>query len=144
MANKLSEKKVNQMFNAFCEKQNNHYVSKKCQVNRSTVHKYRRLDKWDERFRQVKRKAQDEQDDRIAERLSKTLTDVSDIENRIAEKLKEINIDRDSTITSLDKIIRLEMFLRGKPDSRPERVDNQLRDVPTHKLLEKKKQLENA
>lgn len=50
MANKLTDSKIQEMWEAWQEKQNLHYVKKKCKVAYQTVMRYRVKEKWDERF----------------------------------------------------------------------------------------------
>ena len=59
MTARLSFLKVEEMFIHWCDKQSEYYVARMCHVAKNTVHKYRLIEGWDERLRNIKRRAVD-------------------------------------------------------------------------------------
>ncbi|MBL7107608.1 MAG: hypothetical protein ISS77_08405 [Phycisphaerae bacterium] len=45
------------MFSTWCDKQSERYVARMCGVSKTTVHKYRIKDNWDEKVRGIKKRA---------------------------------------------------------------------------------------
>jgi hypothetical protein len=56
MANKITDVKRAEMFEAFLEKRSANYVSVKCHIHIRTVNKYRESDKWDSRIAKIEKK----------------------------------------------------------------------------------------
>ena len=50
---RLSDKKIAAMYKAFCDKQTNSSVARRCNVNQATVRRYRELEKWDDRVDKI-------------------------------------------------------------------------------------------
>jgi len=69
----LTEKERSKLFNAWMEFKTVQGVVRKCHVSSTTVNKYRRLDKWREREEDIRRKAHQKADDKVAYTLSKEL-----------------------------------------------------------------------
>lgn len=124
----LHKKKRAQMFRAWVEKQSMRYVARVCSVGPPSAKRYRALDNWDERLQAIQKKARAQSDSREAERLAGLIGDVEDIRVGIVAALKlrfPKEGDRDSkpsTWFDLDKVVRLEEYLRGHPDARTEHV----------------------
>jgi hypothetical protein len=67
MPPKVSQEKREEMYQAFCERQNCDYVATKCDVSWHTAAKWRDRDGWDERFRKVIEKANKKVDNEAAQ-----------------------------------------------------------------------------
>ena len=126
MAYKLSTKQRSSMFKAFCEKQANTYVAKKCKVSHTTVTRYRKIDKWDDRWEAIQQRARAKAAVKDARTIAKMIENVSDIRANITKRLLSITEADDSkmTVWDLDKIVRLEQFIKGHPDARTEIVES--------------------
>lgn len=142
MANKLSDKKIKKMFNAFCEKESNSYVSKKCKVSTTTVRRYRNSHNWDERIEEIKKKARQKEDEKRADYLAENIKTVRFAKSKVLKAMQAGEVKL--TGADLDRYIRLELFLRGEADSRPEFVNKELQQLSTEKLLEMKERLEGS
>jgi len=134
MSKRLAQKRLDKMFKTYCEKQSSQYVSKKCAISRTTVDKYKRLEDWRGRLVGIQRKAQAKQDDNLANSLAENLKIVQFAKDKIVKLIKRGQITK-KPAADLDKMIRLELLLRGEADSRPELVDNRLKDISTETLL---------
>jgi hypothetical protein len=141
MAKKLTQKQLDGMFKAYCEKQSEHYVSQKCAISRNTVRKYKRLEGWDARLVGIQQKAQEKQDDNLAKILADNLKYVKYAKGKIIELMQVGGAISKNPVSDLDKMIRLELLLRGEADSRSEVIDRKLKDVPTEMLLKMQKEL---
>ena len=73
MADKLDEAKLAEMFSKYCERQSVQYVARACSVSRTTVRKYKRVRKWDEKRAKAVQKAEAKVVDRLADRNAKLL-----------------------------------------------------------------------
>lgn len=67
MANKISSKKIDELWQAWQQKQTIRYVCQKCNINRRTVERYRKLERWDERIQQIKQQVQQKLDAKQSE-----------------------------------------------------------------------------
>ena len=142
MAKKLSQKTLDKMFKAYCERQSVHYVSKKYTVSRNTVDKYKRLQNWDGRLAKIQQKAQEKQDDNLAKVLADNLRFVKYAKGKVIELMQAGGQVSRTPVSDLDKMIRLELSLMGQVDSRAETVrNNELKDVPTEELIRMQKAL---
>jgi len=56
MANKLPQKKIDEMWTAWQEKQTLYNVRAKCKVSYPTISRYRKLERWDERLAKIREK----------------------------------------------------------------------------------------
>ena len=65
MANKLTDKKREQMFEAWCVKQSCRHVAQKCSVSPQTTKRYRKKDKWDSRYAKINQKTAEKVDNSI-------------------------------------------------------------------------------
>lgn len=54
---KLSSYKITEMYSYWVEKQSERYVARMCHVSKNTVHKYRLKGRWDDRLRNIKKRA---------------------------------------------------------------------------------------
>lgn len=129
MAYKLSTRKRNAMFRAWCAKQATTHVAKHCKISHTTVTRYRALDNWDARWEEIQTKARAEADATNARSMAAMIDDVGDIRGNIIKALlaaTEPDGQPKITVWDLDKIIRLEQFLKGHPDARTEVVESPL------------------
>lgn len=126
MANKLTQKKIDKMFRAYCEKQTAFFVAKKCRVSETTAKKYIKKEKWAERLLVVKQKAIEKQDEHISDIIAENLKHVRFVKDEIIESIKNGNAASKNPAADLDKIIRLELLLVGESDSRIELKDSPL------------------
>ena len=75
MANKkLSDKKLNQMWVAFQEKQSDRYIARVCHVAKNTARKYRIKLGWDTRFNRIKKQAEQKSDSKAAKIMAESMT----------------------------------------------------------------------
>jgi len=134
VAKKLTQKKLDTMFKVWVERQSVNFVAKKCKVSHTTIEKYMELQDWVGRLAAVQLKAQAKQDDNLANSLAENLKIVQFAKDKIVKLIKRGQITK-KPAADLDKMIRLELLLRGEADSRPELVDNRLKDISTETLL---------
>ena len=117
----LKPDKVQAMKKAFLIHRSNSTVSKLLSVSMVTVRKYRKAGKWDE----LAGRADEKVNEAVIEKTSKDTIDniemVQEVKRYVWEALKEFHDNKslDPTVNDLDKIVRLEAFLKGDPDSRP-------------------------
>lgn len=137
MAKKLSESKITELFNAFCEKQSLRYVSRKCKVSTTTVKRYSHAEHWDERLIEIRLKVQKKVDFNAEERLQNNAALLRTAKQayaaRLVEKCKCPHCGLEVPVPGLifkavdiDKLIRLEQYLFGEngyaEDDGPKRV----------------------
>lgn len=119
---KLSEELVAKMWQLFSEGSSVQAISRKLSVSRTTVHKYKLRLGWEKRRQSILDEANRKSDKKQISLLAENMKIVRFAKGRIIEKLREVAL-KDVTktpIPDLDKIIRLEEFLQGRPDSRPQ------------------------
>ncbi len=145
MAKRLQQQKIDQMFKVWVERQSVEYVSRKCSVSPTTVRRYKRLHDWDSRLKSIQQKAQAKQDDNLAKVLSDNLKFVKYAKGKVIELMQAGGTVSKNPVSDLDKMIRLELLLRGEADLRTDKVrNNELKNVPTEELIRMKKALEEA
>ena len=125
MSKKLTSKKLAQMFKAFCERQSVQYVARKCKIHYSTCRKYRQLNNWDSRLAKIQAKAEQIAGANSAQELADSLSIVRFCKQKLFDQVKAMKTAElsDTPIADLDRLIRLELFLMGQPDSRPDGPD---------------------
>lgn len=119
---KLSEEIREKMWVLFSQGMSERTIGQKLAISRTTVTKYRKREKWDERREKIIKKAEAKADNQQVSLLAENMKIVRFAKGRIIEQLKQAAL-KDITktpIPDLDKIIRLEEFLQGRPDSRPQ------------------------
>jgi len=142
MAKRLQQKKIDQMFKVWVERQSVQYVSRKCSVSPTTVRRYKRLEDWDGRLAGIQQKAQAKQDDNLAKTLADNLKFVKYAKGKVIELMQAGGAVSKNPVSDLDKMIRLELLLRGEADSRTDKVrNNELKDIPTEELIRMQKAL---
>lgn len=123
VVNKLSQRRIDELWLAYQEHESVHAVSKKCGVHWKTVDRYRLLERWDERIADARRRAQDEADYDLARAMAASLRLVTQYKSKLAEALDRMTVlDDDVTASELEKVIKLEGFLLGGVESRHEVV----------------------
>jgi hypothetical protein len=122
MANKLSQKRIDEMWAAYQERQSIEFVSKKCgNLHWRTVDRYRRLERWDERLAEIRRKAQDEADYDLAKATAASLMLVQSYKEKLAAAMEFKNVpDEDVTASEIERIVKVEQLLLGGVESRHE------------------------
>lgn len=96
-------------------------ISRKCRVSHTTVRKYRRKERWDNRRDDIIRKAQEKADKKQVSLLAENMKHVQVAKSKLMDQINAVvkNAELSKTpISDLDKLIRLEEFLHGRPDSR--------------------------
>lgn len=88
-----------------------------------TVRKYRDREGWDQRRAEIVRKANEKADKKQVSLLAENMKIVRFAKSKIVDQIKAIEQGKEVSKTpvgDLDKLIRLEEFLQGRPDSRPQ------------------------
>lgn len=114
MANKLPTKKIEDMWNAFQERQSNRYVAQTCEVSQLTVRRHRVKDRWDERMAKIKEKAEEKIDETIASFKAKTFKVNKAI---MAEFIEQLRTHKDISVSDFEKTVKLSLHLVGEPDT---------------------------
>ena len=152
MAVKITQTKLDEMFAAYCEKQSIEYVARKCKVSHTTARRYKRFWGWDEKLIKAQQKASDKQVDTIAKMMADNIKMVNTAKNvysaSLVGKIKcphcngVIPVPKlEPKFIDLDKLIRLELLLRGQADARMEVIDKNLMDMSTEQLLRLREEL---
>ncbi|MCK4475157.1 MAG: hypothetical protein KAU16_00330 [Methanophagales archaeon] len=128
----LSEKKIEKMWQAYQEHQSAYFVAATCKVSPTTATNYRDSEHWDERLRKIREEAIALVDNKVARQLAKDIEVVHDLKMKIADAIqKQLEAGNyKPTVGDLERLVKLEHFLRGLPDSRTEE------DVGSWKWLE--------
>lgn len=155
MAKKLSQKKLDRMFAAYCDRQSVRYVARKCNVSPTTVIKYRNIENWDGRLPEIQADAAQQVDALLTERRANDLRIVqaakkvyaSGLTGKIKAECPNCSNKFDVTVPKMkaslrdiDVLVRLGEFLAGESDMTPELAE--LRRMSTPKLLKLLKDLE--
>lgn len=127
----LSKQKKAALWRAYKQSQSAHYVSIKCAVSRNTATKYIRDLNFAERYAKLLAKANEFVDEDQAVSLANTLKPLANARvlllDQLLAQIKKGELE--ASVADVDKIVRLERFLRGEPESRTE-------DLGTWKWLE--------
>jgi len=118
----LSTQKIAALWRAYKQHQTVQYVAIKCSVSRVTARKYILNHNFAERYAKLLAKGNEYVDEDQAKSLANTL---KPLDNERAILLETLLAhykqgDFEATISDVDKIVRLERYLRGEPDSRTE------------------------
>lgn len=116
--NRLSTEDIEQMFLTYCHHPRVAFVAEACGVSRSTVRRYREKDHWDSRREKILEDVRRKDDNATAKALSANLKVVRFAKAKLIKKIQSGNAKSASTYGDLDRMIRLEGFLLGQPDSR--------------------------
>lgn len=123
---KLTSAQIEQMWLAYTEKPNVHYVAEKCRVNRQTVRRYRDSEGWDARLAALKEKTAEKVDDQLSTVKARQLRIVRaamasafvtgpDGKQRLA-----FNVN---SVSDLERLMKLELLLSGGPTGRVESTE---------------------
>ena len=120
---KLTKNKVNDMWKMFQAGFSAPAIARGCSVSKGAVLTYRRKHKWVERRDKITERANIKADAEQVTLLAETMKIVRFAKGNLLEQLKKIADGEEISkmpVTDLDKLIRLEEFLHGRPDSRPQ------------------------
>ena len=121
MANRVSRAKVEEMFAVFADRQSIEEVARKCGVHHRTVERYRRIERWDERVREIRVHAQRDADYGIAQAMAESLRIVRAYKEKLADAIERKQLGTaDATVADLERVVRLEAFVLGAAESRHE------------------------
>lgn len=141
MTQPLKPTKREEMFKAWCDDPRVHHVHTTCAISKGAVRRYRKLDDWDSRLEKIKAQARNKADQDEVRHTEEQL--------RLIRRVKDVYIQcltgrarcehcgkfmevptLEPKYADIEKIVRLEEFMRGKPDSRPDigRVLEQMSD----------------
>ncbi len=152
----LTPLKREQMFKVYVASKHLPSVIRQCSVSKPTAIKYKRIDKWEERLEKIQLKAAKIADNTESKRLAENLQLVKKAKlvwvTALLGKTKcphcsgsVVVPSLDPKFIDLDKLVRLEEFLSGSPDSRQEISGDQIDDIEELKQLlrQKKEKLKN-
>ena len=127
----LTAQKKAALFRAYKQRQTANYVAIRCNVSPHTAEKYIRTLQFKTRLEKLLLKANEFVDEDQAKSLANTIRPIANMRVRLLDRiLKQIKKgELDASIADVDRLIRLERYLRGEPESRTE-------DVGTWKWLE--------
>lgn len=97
-------------------------VSKLMSISKATVNKYRKTGGWDKLAEKISKEADKKLVKKLGKQMADNLSIVGEVKAMVLKALRRFH-DNDELIPSvndLDKIIRLEEFVQGNPDSRPD------------------------
>ena len=115
---RLSTEDVEKMFMVYVAKPVLRTVADTLHVSVPTVRKYRDREKWDERREKILRDVRRKDGNEIAKALTENLKVVRFAKAILVKKIQTKKAKSRSTYAELDRMIRLEGFLLGQPDSR--------------------------
>jgi hypothetical protein len=115
---RISNEQRSACFQCWCEVQTVNYVYEKSGIRVSTLKRFRREDKWDERLARVREEAQIIADARSGKRLARNLEILKFTKEKIVLGVKEDKIH--GSVSDIPALIKTEELLVGNPDSRPE------------------------
>jgi len=109
---------------AYKQRQTANYVAMQCHVSPHTADKYIGILKFRDRLEKLLLKANEFVDEDQALSLANTIKPIANIRVRLLEQiLGEIKKgELDASISDIDRLIRLERYLRGEPESRTEDI----------------------
>lgn len=118
---KITKKKVAQMWSMFQAGISCLRIGKALGVSSPTVLKYKHTEKWIERRDTITKRANKKADAEQVTLLAENMKIVRFAKGKLLEQLKKIADGEEISkmpVTDLDKLIRLEEFLHGRPDTR--------------------------
>ena len=118
----LSHQKQAALFRAYKQRQTANYVATRCGISPHTAQKYIVSLNFKQRLDKLLTKANGLVDDDQAKSLAKDIITVSNLKTLIASELKTLlekgNLQPGTS--DYDRLVRLERYLRGEPESRTE------------------------
>ena len=120
----LTAQKKAALFRAYKQRQTANYVAIRCNVSPHTAEKYIRTLQFKTRLEKLLLKANEFVDEDQAKSLANTIRPIANMRVRLLDRiLKQIKKgELDASIADVDRLIRLERYLRGEPESRTEDV----------------------
>ena len=127
----LSRQKIAALWRAYKQHPSAHYVATVCMVSPHTAQKYIREHKFADRLAKLQERANEIVDEDQALSLANTLKPLANARALLLGELLALikKGELEASVADVDKIVRLERFLRGEPESRTE-------DLGTWKWLE--------
>jgi hypothetical protein len=123
VANHVSRARIDEMWTVYRDRQSVREVSEKCAVHHKTVDRYRKLERWDERLREVRENAQREADYDLSKALADSLRIVRTYKGKLVDGLANRRLSgAEVTAAEIEKVVRLEAFILGGAESRHEVV----------------------
>jgi hypothetical protein len=121
---RLSSQKRAALWRAYKQRQTANYVATHCKVSPHTAEKYIKSLNFKDRYEKLLQKANEFVDESQAQSLANTLKPLANIRALLIKQLLALlkEGELDSSISDVDRIIRLERYLRGEPDSRTEDI----------------------
>jgi len=118
----LSTQQIAALWRAYKIRQTANYVGTHCHVSHNTATKYIRNHNFAERYAKLQAKANEFLDEDQAKSLANTLRPLANVRAILLETLLAHykQGDFEATISDVDKIVRLERYLRGEPESHTE------------------------
>lgn len=113
MASKLTQLKREEMFAAFRENPAEERVAQKCKVHKLTVRKYRKLDNWDKRLKEIESKVQEFADYDAVKERRKDLQILQIVQTKILQQIQRGEIE--GKYKDLLNAIELKHKLTGEP-----------------------------
>jgi hypothetical protein len=120
---RLSDELLGKLWKRFSEGNSVQAICREFQVSRTTIAKYRDKLKWVERRAKIRAKAEAKADKQQISLLAENMKIVRFAKGKIVDQVKAVEAQGEvskTPIGDLDKLIRLEEFLHGRPDSRPQ------------------------
>ncbi len=120
---KLGRDKVDQMWKMFQAGISCLSIGNALSISRPTVLKYKRAEKWIERRDAITQRANTKADNAQVSLLAENMRNVKLAKDKLIAQITKVKDGKQLTrtpISDLDKLIRLEEFLHGRPDSRPQ------------------------
>lgn len=109
------------MFAAYVERQSVEYVAAKCGVHHATAARYKRLDAWDDRLRDVRAAARREANYDLAAAMAQSLAMIREFKEKLSAAIARKQVTgADVTIADLERLVRLEAYVLGAAESRHE------------------------
>lgn len=140
----LSAQKREQMFKVYMANGTIQSVVRELPVSKPTAMKYKVTDNWDKRVAEIQKKAAKKADNTEANRLAGNLLIVKLAKEKLVAEIKK-GIKSKTKVNDLDKLVRLEEFLSGSPDSRPDSgAREKYKDMTIEQLLALRKMLNNV
>ena len=127
----LSTQQIAALWRAYKIRQTARFVARHCSVSQHTAEKYISNHNFAQRYTKLLAKANEFVDEDQAKSLANTLKPLANARALLLEDLlahiKKGELE--ATVSDVDKIVRLERYLRGEPEARTE-------DVGTWKWIE--------
>ena len=120
----LSSQQIAALWRAYKIRQTARFVARHCSVSQHTAEKYIRDHNFAQRYAKLQAKANEFLDEDQAKSLANTLRPLANLRAIILKDLLAHvkNGEVEASFADVDRIIRLERYLRGEPDSHTEQA----------------------